>query len=297
MFIHPNFNPVAISIGPLSIHWYALSYIVGFILFSILGRYRIKKFLSILNKEQLDDLLTIGILGIILGGRLGYVFFYNAPYFMAHPIDIFKVWQGGMSFHGGFIGSLVAIMIFARKHKFTFAQVADNVAPLIPLGLASGRMGNFINGELWGRITSPDAFWAMGFPQAQVADKQAAPLLSDLDAQQAFLQYGMLPRHPSQLYELLLEGIILFIILWVFSKKSRPTGQVAALFILGYGVFRFLIEFTRQPDSHLGLLSLNMSMGQWLSLPMIIIALIWFIKARNNDHLSQPFNQIKENKA
>ncbi|MBQ9260011.1 MAG: prolipoprotein diacylglyceryl transferase [Neisseriaceae bacterium] len=279
MIIHPNFNPVAISIGPFSIHWYALSYVLAFILFMWLGRIRIKHNNSPFSKEQLDDLLTYCILGVILGGRLGYCLFYQPAYFVAHPVDIVKVWQGGMSFHGGFLGVALASVLFAKKHKIAWLKCADGIAPLVPLGLASGRMGNFINGELWGRITDPNAFWAMGFPTAQNADIALLPTLPE-NLQNAFLQYGVLPRHPSPLYEFALEGVVLFIILWLFSKKPRPAGQVAALFLIGYGLFRFIVEWTRQPDEHLGLLSLGLSMGQWLSLPMLLLGLIWFITVR-----------------
>ena len=278
MIIHPNFNPVAISFGSFSIHWYALSYVLAFVLFMWLGRIRIKQNNSPFTKESLDDMLTYGILGVILGGRLGYCLFYQPAYFAAHPVDIFKVWQGGMSFHGGFLGVVIASLLFAKKHGISWIKCADGIAPLVPLGLASGRMGNFINGELWGRLTDPAAFWAMGFPTAYHADTALLPTLSE-NLQQAFWQYGALPRHPSPLYELALEGIVLFIILWLFSKKPRPVGQVAALFLAGYGLFRFIIEFTRQPDEHLGLLSFGLSMGQWLSLPMFVIGVIWFIVA------------------
>ena len=278
MIIHPNFNPVAISFGSFSIHWYALSYVLAFVLFMWLGRIRIKQNNSPFTKESLDDMLTYGILGVILGGRLGYCLFYQPAYFAAHPVDIFKVWQGGMSFHGGFLGVVIASLLFAKKHGISWIKCADGIAPLVPLGLASGRMGNFINGELWGRLTDPTAFWAMGFPTAYHADTALLPTLSE-KLQQAFWQYGALPRHPSPLYELALEGIVLFIILWLFSKKPRPVGQVAALFLAGYGLFRFIIEFTRQPDEHLGLLSFGLSMGQWLSLPMFVIGVIWFIVA------------------
>lgn len=281
MMIHPNFNPVAIQLGPVAIHWYAISYLVAFALFIWLGRYRIKRGWSIFSRDQLDDLLTYGILGVVIGGRLGYVLFYQPAYFMANPLDIFKVWQGGMSFHGGFLGVLFAMWLFARRYKFLFTQVADAVAPLVPLGLASGRIGNFINGELWGRVTDPNAWWAMGFPHAHSEDLALLPTLPQA-LQTTFAQYGMLPRHPSQLYEFLLEGVVLFVILWLFSKKERPIGQVAALFLIGYGLFRFLVEFTREPDSYLGLLSLGLSMGQWLSLPMLLVGLVWFVWARRN---------------
>ena len=285
MIIHPQFDPVLISIGPLAIRWYALSYIVGFILFTILGRRRIAQGNSVFTKEMLDDFLTWGILGVILGGRIGYVLFYKFSDYLANPLDIFKVWEGGMSFHGGFLGVVVAMWLFGRKHNINILKLMDTVAPLVPLGLASGRIGNFINGELWGRVTELNAFWAMGFPQARYEDAEAAahnPLWAEW-----LQQYGMLPRHPSQLYQFALEGICLFVIVWIFSKKPRPAGQTAALFLGGYGLFRFIAEFARQPDDYLGLLTLGLSMGQWLSVTMIVLVVIGFVWFRRKNSLAK----------
>ncbi len=249
MIPFPEINPVAIEIGPLKVHWYGLMYLLAFALVWVLGRYRIKKGMIDLTLQRFEDLIFYGVLGVIVGGRLGYIFFYQPSFYLSHPLEIFSIWDGGMSFHGGLIGVLLAMYLFGRKEGKTFFEVADFIAPLVPLGLASGRLGNFINGELWGRPA--DVPWAMIFPGA-----------------------GNIPRHPSQLYQMLLEGILLFIILWIFSSKKRPVGQVSAVFLMGYGVFRFIAEYTREPDSYLGFLALGFSMGQWLSIPMILAG-IW----------------------
>jgi phosphatidylglycerol---prolipoprotein diacylglyceryl transferase len=254
MLIHPQFDPIAIHIGSFGIHWYGLMYLTGFLGFLLLGKYQIKhKPWFHWTDSMLDDALFYGALGVILGGRLGYVLFYQTAYFLQHPIEIFAVWQGGMSFHGGFLGVLVAMFLFNKKHPQPWLKTMDFIAPLVPIGLGAGRMGNFINGELWGRVTNSS--FGMIFPQAD-----------------------SLPRHASQLYEFALEGVILFILLWWFSSKKRPIGAISALFLIGYGSFRFLVEFTRQPDDFLGLLQLGLSMGQWLSLPMIIIGM-WMLRA------------------
>lgn len=275
MYIHPNFDPIAVSLGPLAIRWYALGYIAAFALFIILGRRRIKQGNTLYTNEMLDDLLTWGVAGVILGGRIGYVLFYNLQQYLNDPISIFKVWEGGMSFHGGFLGVLIAVFCFAKKRGLQFWQIMDFVAPLVPLGLATGRIGNFINGELWGRVTNPSNFWAMGFPQAHHADQALAQI--NPQYAQWLIQYGYLPRHPSQLYQMALEGLSLFVIVWWFSAKKRPTGQVSMVFLAGYGLFRFIAEYARQPDAQLGELALNMSMGQWLSLPMIVLGIIGFV--------------------
>ena len=254
MLIHPQFDPVAIQLGPLAIHWYGLMYLVGFGLFLWLGHVRIKQQPDCgWNGKDLDDFLTWAVLGVIAGGRLGEVLFYQPGYYLAHPAEILMVWKGGMSFHGGFLGVLAAMLLFARKKGVSFWQISDFVAPLVPTGLAAGRIGNFINGELWGRIASHDLPWAMIFPH--------------VDA---------MPRHPSQLYQAALEGLALFVILWLFSARRRPLGQVSAVFLIGYGSFRFIAEFFRTPDAGIFGQSDIISMGQWLSVPMIVAGLVLY---------------------
>ncbi|AKJ67140.1 prolipoprotein diacylglyceryl transferase [Pandoraea thiooxydans] len=284
MLIHPNIDPVAIHLGPLSIRWYGLMYLTGFILFLLVGRIRTRQphiAAQGWKAQDLDDMLFYGVLGVILGGRLGYVLFYKPDFYFAHPLEIFKVWEGGMSFHGGFLGVLVAMFVYTRRVGQTLMRGTDLIAPMVPLGLGAGRLGNFINGELWGRVTSPDAPWAMIFPGAAGEDRAwllAHPQLAITQGLQAIYEkYHGLPRHPSELYEFALEGVALFVIMWLFSRKPRPVGAVSAMFLIGYGVFRFLVEFTRQPDNFLGLLALGFSMGQWLSLPMIVIGLLMLI--------------------
>ena len=256
MLIHPQFDPAAIRIGSFAIHWYGLMYLMAFAQFLLLGRLRIRslQYQSLgWTYKDLEDLLFAGVLGVVLGGRLGYTLFYQPGFYLAHPLNILKLWEGGMSFHGGLLGVILAMLWFAHRHKTSFFVVSDLVAPLVPFGLAFGRLGNFINGELWGRPT--DLPWAMIFPQVD-----------------------SLPRHPSQIYQFLGEGILLGIILWIFSSKPRPLGQVSGLFLLGYGVCRFLAEFAREPDAFLGLLGLGLSMGQWLSLPMIFFGFYLIVR-------------------
>ena len=255
MLMYPQINPVALQLGPLAVHWYGLTYLAAFGLFMFLGirRLRHAPFASITgpgawSRKDVDDILFLGVMGVILGGRLGYCLFYKPGHYLANPLEILYVWQGGMSFHGGLLGVIGSMVWFAWSRKRPFLQVADFVAPCVPTGLAAGRVGNFINGELWGRYASPDLPWAMVFPQSG----------------------SMMPRHPSQVYQFLLEGILLFILLWLYARKERAPGQVAAAFLFGYGVFRFIAEFFREPDTFLGLLPLGMSMGQWLCVPMIL---------------------------
>ena len=267
MLMHPQIDPVALQLGPLSIHWYGLTYLVGFGLFMWLGALRLKQqpYASLSDarawsRRDVDDILFLGVLGVVLGGRLGYCLFYKPGFYLAHPLEILSVWQGGMSFHGGLIGVIVAMLWFARSRQRPWLEVADFVAPCVPTGLAAGRIGNFINGELWGRVADPALPWAMVFRGA-----------------------GDVPRHPSQIYQFLLEGLLLFVLLWWFARRPSARGQVSALFLMGYGVLRFVAEYFREPDQFLGLLALNLSMGQWLCVPMVLLGVgLWLWAARNN---------------
>jgi phosphatidylglycerol:prolipoprotein diacylglycerol transferase len=257
MLVYPQLNPIALRIGPLAVHWYGLMYMAGFLTFLWLGRKRIAMLkLEALNNKLLDDLLFYGVLGVIIGGRMGEVLFYNPGYYFSNPLKIFAVWEGGMSFHGGLLGVLVATALFARQHKLRWLELMDFIAPLVPPGLAFGRLGNFINGELWGRPT--DLPWGMVFPKVD-----------------------NLPRHPSQLYEFALEGVLLFILMWTYARKPRPAGSVSGLFLIGYGSFRFIAEFARNPDDGIfGLMTFGVSMGQWLSLPMVMAGIAMMVWSR-----------------
>ena len=262
MLIHPQINPVALQLGPLAVHWYGLTYLAAFGLFMWLGlrRLRHEPFVSVKgegawSRLDVEDILFMGVMGVVLGGRIGYCVFYKPGYYLTHPLEVFAVWQGGMSFHGGMLGVCVAMIWFARSRRKPWLQVLDFGVPCVPTGLAAGRIGNFINGELWGRVCSPDLPWGMVFQGA-----------------------GDMPRHPSQIYQFLMEGLLLFVLLWLYARKPHKPGQVTAAFFTGYGVFRFAAEFFREPDAHLGYLSLGMSMGQWLCVPMIVggAALWWW---------------------
>jgi len=263
MLTFPSFDPVALKLGPLKIHWYGLMYLVAFGTAWWLAKLRAKRPNSGWNAEQISDLIFYGALGVVLGGRIGYTFFYGFEKFFNDPLMIFRVWEGGMSFHGGLIGVMVAMYLLARKQKRDYLELMDFVSPLVPIGLGVGRIGNFINSELWGRVT--DVPWAMVFPNG-----------------------GPEPRHPSQLYEFFLEGVLLFIIVWLFSAKPRPKMAVTGVFTLGYGIFRFAVEFARQPDAHLGYLAFDwLTMGQLLSVPLIILGLVllWLAYIKNAKNL------------
>jgi len=262
MLVHPQFDPVALSLGPFQIHWYGLTYLAAFGLFLLLAarRVRLPHFAAAgWVRRDVEDMLFLGVLGVIVGGRLGYAIFYKPGDYLADPLQILMVWKGGMSFHGGLLGVLAAMTWFARSRQRPFLQVMDVVAPCVPVGLAAGRIGNFINGELWGRAADPSLPWAMVFPQSG----------------------SSVPRHPSQLYQVALEGLLLFALLWWYGQRERAQGRVSALFLIGYGVLRFVAEYFREPDSFLGLLAGGMSMGQWLCLPMVATgALMWWWSGR-----------------
>ena len=257
MLIYPQINPVAVALGPFKIHWYGVMYMLGFTFFLVVGKWRIKQFNHpFITPKLIDDMLFYGVVGVVVGGRLGYCLFYQPAYYLMHPINIVKTWDGGMSFHGGLLGVILASYLVARKQKRNLIEITDFLSPLMPAALFFGRIGNFINGELWGRITTSSMPWIMIFPQSG----------------------SMLPRHPSQLYEALGEGILLFIIVWIYASKPRKVGQTSGVFMMGYGCIRFIIEYYRQPDSflvnvpqHTGL-----TMGQWLCIPMILVGVITY---------------------
>ena len=252
MIAYPEINPVALDLGPLKVHWYGLTYLIGFVGAYFLMNYRAKK-TGEFTQEQVSDLVFWGALGVILGGRFGYVLFYNFSHFLSDPLSLFAIWEGGMSFHGGMLGVMISLTLYGRKINKTFFELMDFVVPVVPIGLGAGRIGNFIGGELWGRVT--DVPWAMVFPRADE-----------------------FPRHPSQLYQFALEGVALFLIVWFFSSKPRPRMVVSGIFLASYGVFRFIVEFARQPDSHIGFLYGDwLTMGQVLSTPMILIGIVFMV--------------------
>lgn len=254
MLTYPVIDPVALQIGPLAARWYGLMYAVGFASAWWLGRRRALRPGSGWTPVQVDDLITWLVVGVVLGGRLGYVLFYDLGYYLSNPLESLSIWRGGMSFHGGVMGVVLVCWLYGRSIGKSLLEVGDLIGPLVPPGLLAGRIGNFINGELWGRVT--DVPWAMVFPTG-----------------------GPLPRHPSQLYEAALEGLALFVILWLYAAKPRRRGAVGGLFLLGYGSFRFFVEFFRQPDAQLGFVALDFfSMGQLLCLPMILLGLYLMLR-------------------
>jgi phosphatidylglycerol:prolipoprotein diacylglycerol transferase len=264
VLIHPSIDPVALQLGPLAIHWYGLTYLTAFALFLGLARLRLNHepyatqvALGTWSKQDIDDILFYGVMGVVLGGRIGYCVFYKPGYYLDHPLEVFAVWQGGMSFHGGMLGVFVATAVFAWQRQRAWLWVTDFIAPCVPTGLAAGRVGNFINGELWGRAADPALPWAMVFPESG----------------------SLIPRHPSQVYQFLGEGLLLFVVLWLYARKPRAVGAVSGVFMIGYGSLRFMAEYFREPDAHLGLLALGMSMGQWLCVPMVLVGIALWLRA------------------
>ncbi len=252
MLPFPQIDPIVLQVGPLAIRWYGLMYTLAFLLGWPLITARAKRWMPELSSDFIGDLLVWILAGVILGGRLGYILFYQSDYYLSDPLAVLRIWEGGMSFHGGLLGVLIAGWLFTRRRGVDFLALADLAIPAFPIGLFLGRIGNFINGELWGRTT--DVWWGMVFPGA-----------------------GPMPRHPSQLYEAALEGLLLFAVLMWLGRVARPPGTLLGVFLAGYGICRFLVEFVREPDFQLGLLSLGLSMGQWLSLPMVLLG-AWLIR-------------------
>lgn len=256
MIAYPHFSPVAFSLGPIQVHWYGLMYLAGFVMAWLLARWRARHYQLDFSPAAIDDIIFYAAMGVIVGGRLGYMIFYNASQWLSHPLSIFKLWEGGMSFHGGLLGVIASVWLVGRRIGKSFLEIGDFIAPLVPLGLAAGRLGNFINGELWGRPA--DVPWAMVFPHAD-----------------------NLPRHPSQLYEMGLEGIALFVLVWVYASQKRPTGAVSGVFLMGYAVSRMLAECFREPDVQLGFLAFDwLTMGQLLSIPMLLAGFFLWWKKR-----------------
>jgi phosphatidylglycerol:prolipoprotein diacylglycerol transferase len=268
MLIHPMPDPVAIAIGPLAIRWYGLMYLLAFALFIGLGRLRIRHphiAAAGWKAEHLDDMLFYGVLGVVVGGRLGEVLFYNPAYYFSHPLEIFAVWKGGMSFHGGFLGVMVAMAIWGRRQGRRLMDIMDFIAPLVPLGYAAGRIGNFINAELPGRVADATLPWAMIWPNVD-----------------------QLPRHPSPIYQALVDGVLLFIVLWLYARKPRPRLAVSGVFALGYGCARFFTEYFRTPDYEVHFAGVTISAGQMLSLPMIVLGLILLVIAYRRQGSTAP---------
>lgn len=265
MLVYPDIDPVAVSFGPVAIHWYGLTYLLGFVAVWLLGSLRARQPGSGWKPDEIADMLFYGALGVIIGGRVGYMLFYQFGLLREDPLVLFRIWQGGMSFHGGMLGVFVAMWLFGRKTGRSFFQVTDFMAPFVPIGLGAGRIGNFINGELWGRPT--DLPWGMVFP---FVDNQ--------------------PRHPSMLYEAFMEGLVLFVIMWLFSSRPRPLRAVSGLFMLCYGLFRFGVEFVRQPDAHVGFVAFGwLTEGQLLSAPMILFGIFLLVVAyRARQHGGEP---------
>ena len=263
MLIYPDIDPVALQLGPIAVRWYGLMYLIGFSAAWFIARYRAEKSPRPWLNEDIDDLLFYTAIGVIVGGRFGYVFFYGFGHFLEDPLWLFRVWEGGMAFHGGLLGVLLAVLIYAKKSKRHYFDITDFGAAMVPLGFAAGRLGNFIGGELWGRPAPEDLPWAMVFPHID-----------------------QIPRHPSQLYQFALEGVALFALMFWFSHKSRPRMAATGLALMAYGIFRSIAEFYRQPDAHLNFIAFDwLTMGQLLSAPMIIVGLGLLVWAYQRDRV------------
>jgi len=292
-----DLNPIAISLGPVQVRWYGIMYVIGIAVAWWLGNRRRAAGRLPVSADEFSDLTFYGALGVILGGRIGYMVFYDTAELIHHPLSLFRVWEGGMSFHGGLLGVLLAVLWWARRNKLNFFDAVDFVAPLVPIGLGLGRLGNFIGGELWGRHT--DLPWGMIFPRSLEALGKTTEelyqmyLAGDLDRA---------ARHPSQLYEFCLEGVVLFTVLWIYSRKPRPRYAVSGLFALLYGLFRFAVEFVREPDVQLGFIAFDwLTMGQILSLPLILVGIFLLWLSRRSPTLLPPataaVQEIPERKA
>lgn len=289
IYLH-QIDPIAVHLGPLQVHWYGIMYLIGFGLAWWLGQRRVRAGrLPGVSEQAYGDLLFYAMLGVVLGGRFGYVLFYAFGDLLRDPLMLLRIWEGGMSFHGGLLGVMAAALWWARKHRLHFFDVMDFVAPLVPPGLGFGRLGNYIGGELWGKFT--DAGWGVIFPRA--------PEFTNWTAQQIQSQYATgalnhFARHPSQLYQAALEGLTMFVLLWWFSSKPRPRYAVSGLFALLYGCFRFLVEFVRMPDAKPGYIAFGwLTMGQLLSVPLILLGLYWLWRSRRSPTL-QPLVAPKE---
>lgn len=278
MLTYPEINPIAVQLGPIAIHWYGLMYLIGFIGGWILLQRRIQRFNLNWDGDELSDLVFYIVLGVIFGGRFGYVLFYNLPFYLSNPLQALAIWGGGMSFHGGLLGVMLAIWLHGRKYKRGFFEIADQLVTVVPIGLGAGRIGNFINGELWGRVANLP--WTMQLP---CTDPRFVSYCNGRTT-----GYSA-PHHPTQLYEFFLEGVVLFAVLWWFARKPRPRMAASGLFALLYGVFRFLVEFVRLPDAQLGYLAFGwVTMGQVLSLPLIVVGilLLWLAYRRRHNNSS-----------
>jgi phosphatidylglycerol:prolipoprotein diacylglycerol transferase len=279
-----DIDPIALSLGPVQIHWYGVMYLLGFIAAWWMGRSRVRAGrLPGIGEQAFGDMLFYGMLGVVLGGRIGYVLFYGFGAFLENPLSLLRIWEGGMSFHGGLLGVMLGVWLWARRQRMHFMDAMDFIAPLVPVGLGLGRLGNYIGGELWGKETGGS--WGVVFQRALPEPYLGQPVerLRELHAQGVLDAFA---RHPSQLYQAVLEGIVMAAILWWYSSRPRPRYAVGGVFALVYGLFRFLVEFVRQPDQHLGYLAFDwLTMGQVLSLPLIAVGLFWLWLARRQPTL------------